>query len=389
MMRLTLCACAMMLALESGSAEPAAVGVLDGPETQPMRDGLQRVGVPVSGLKALDAASLAGCRVLVISGTEPPVKESDKPAIERFLEGGGSVLGVGRAAGRLIDLGLFDAETYTMTGTTVHMTVFDGYHRLTFGYPGAEPMGGWSSGVPHLLRATQGPFMKLGPAATSILIAGGPYSLAAFQRRGKGMLLLIGADPQGGQLFTEVDQSKPMPGSEIKTDGVLANAVAFLLDRRCNLIPNSGFEEFADLPPAQSNWSVETRGGAKSEWSKEGAPEGQTFLKLTSPEAGASADARPSCPIVVERGETYAFACRYRSTVPWKVAWQQYKTSGRDPEAEAGPTREVPASAEWTRFEVKIAVPPDVAYVRPVLTLAGAGELCVDAVTLCLDEGAQ
>jgi len=353
---------------------------------QAMRDGLGRVGCGFADLKSLDEASLAGCRVLVICGTRPPVDEAGKRLIARFVEAGGSVLAVGGGAGRLIDLGLFDAEGYYMSGTTIHNTRFDGYHRLTFGYPGADrrPQG-TTAGVAYLLRATNGPLMKLGPKASSILAAGGGYSLAAVQRLGKGRLMLLGGDPQGGRLFSEVDKSRPMPGSELKTDQMLANAVAFLLDPRCNLIPNSGFEELVDLPPAQSHWVVAVRKGARYEWCKTDAPEGHLCLKLVCPGGNASAEAKPLCPIVVERGQSYTFGCQYKSTAAWKLSWQWLKQPGGAAKAEAGPATAVPASAEWKRYETKIDVPADVPYVRPILRLAGQGEMCIDDVTLQLE----
>ena len=174
MMRSILCAGAMLLTFGAWATEPAPVRVLDGPEVQPMRDGLNRVGCRFVDLKSLDEASLAGCRVLVICGTRPPVDEAAKPLITRLVEAGGSVLAVGGGATRLIDLRLFDAQGYYMSGTTTHNTAFDGYHRLIFGYPGAKPpAGGTTAGVSGVLRATQGPLMTLGPKATSILTAGG------------------------------------------------------------------------------------------------------------------------------------------------------------------------------------------------------------------------
>ncbi|MBI3946658.1 MAG: hypothetical protein HY321_12115 [Armatimonadetes bacterium] len=335
-----------------------------------MRDGLQRLGIAFSDLKSLDGAPPEGCRVLVLSGTRPPVKEADKETIRRFVEGGGAVLAVGGGARCLIDLGLFDAGAYTMTGTTLHNTSLDGCHRLTFGYP---------AGVPDLLRATDGPFMEVGPRATSIIRAGGPYSLAAIQRLGKGYLLSIGADPQGGRLFTDVDKFRPVSGKAQKTDGLLANAIAFLLDPRGNLIPDPGFED------ALPYWEVTARGGARSERLKNGAAEGKVCLKLACPGAKATAEARPARPVVIERGETYTFRCQYKATAPWKVSWQFVKAPGRNETFESGPVVDVPASEEWRRFDGTLIAPSDVAYVRPVLSVQGTGELLLDAVTLSLD----
>jgi len=386
MMRSTVCVWAMLLAIEARPAEPDAVRVLDGPEVQPMRDGLARLKCPFGDLKTLDQASLAGCRVLVVCGTQPPVDKAAKQTIARFVEAGGGVLAVGGGAKCLVDLGLFDAEGYYMAGTTLHNTVFDGYHRLTFGYPGADGRGqGTNAGIGYFLRATNGPFMKLGPKAASILAAGGGYSLAAVQRLGQGRLMLLGADPQGGQLFSDVNKPSHMPGNQLNTDQVLANAVAFLLAPHCNLIPNSGFETMTDLAPTHSHWEVISRAGARHEWCKTGAAEGQVCLKLVCPGVKAGAEARPLRPIVVECGQPYTFACQYRSTAAWKLSWLWLKRPEGDGKAEAGPAATVPASAEWTRFETKIPMPADVPYARPILRLADKGELLLNDVTLRLD----
>lgn len=381
-----LCAGAMLLTFAAWAAEPVPVRVLDGPEVQPMRDGLNRVGCRFVDLKSLDDGSLAGCRVLVICGTRPPFEEAVKPLIARWVEAGGSVLAVGGGATRLIDLRLFDAQGYYMTGTTTHNTALDGYHRLIFGYPGANPpAGGTTAGVSHLLRATQGPLMTLGPKATSILTAGGGYSLAAVQRLGAGRLLALGADPQGGQLFSDVNSWSRVSGAKIGTDRLLANAIAFLLDPRCNLIPNSGFEELTDQGSDQSHWEVTVRKGARHEWCKTGAAAGHVCLKLVGAGGGASAEARPLRPIVVERGQTYTFACQYKSTTAWKLSWQWWKGPEGDAKAEPGPAMPVPPSPEWTRFETKLNVPAAVPYARPALQLAGQGEVYIDDVTLKLD----
>jgi hypothetical protein len=236
-----------------------------------------------------------------------------------------------------------------------------------------------------MLRATQGPLMTLGPKATSILTAGGGYSLAAVQRLGAGRLMLLGADPQGGQLFSDVDKWSRVPGSKIGTDQLLANAVAFLLDPRCNLIPNSGFEELTELPPSQSHWEVTVRKGARHEWCKTGAAAGHVCLKLVGAGGGDSAEARPLRPIVVERGETYTFGCQYKSTAAWKLSWQWWKRPEGDAKPEPGPTEAVPPSVQWKRFEMKLHVPTGVSYCRPSIQLAGQGEMYVDDVTLKLD----
>lgn len=385
MMRAAVCVCAMLLAREAWPADQPPVLVLDGPEVQPLRDGLQRAGCDFADLKSLDEPSLAGCRVLVIGGTQPPIDEAGKRLIAQFVEAGGSVFATGGGARCLIDLKLLDAAGYYLTGTTLHNTHFDGYHRLIFGYPGAEPpTTGTTSGVSFALRATNGPLMELGPAAVSILGAGGGYSLAAIQRLGKGRLLAVGFDPQGGQFFSDLDKSRLMPGNELKTDRLLANALAFLLDPHCNLVPNSGFEELTDLTPAQSHWEVSLRAGAQHEWCQTDAAEGKVYLKLIGPEAKASAEACPLRPIVVEPGQSYCFGCQYRSTAAWKISWQWWKKAAQPEKDEAGPLLTVPASADWQRFTTQIAIPTDVPYARPIIRFAGLAELCLDDVTLQL-----
>ncbi|MBI3946656.1 MAG: carbohydrate binding domain-containing protein [Armatimonadetes bacterium] len=371
-----------MLTLEASPVETAPVRVLDGPEVQSVRDGLKRVGCAFTDLAKLDAAALAGCRVLILSGTEPPVSRADAPTLARFVEAGGAVLAVGGGGKRLLELGLFDARGYYMTGKTVHLSTIEAYHRITFGYPGDVPGDDWKRGVYFLVRATDGPLMEVGPNATPILSAGGPYSLAAVQRLGKGRLLIIGADPQANN-------------GEKGTDRLLANSVAFLLDPYGNQIPNSGFEEHTDLPPAQSNWTVTTRGGASSEWRKTGAAEGETCLKLTSDGAEDVVEVQPTCPIAVEPGERYTFSCQYRATASWKVSLELLKRADRSgilgsvsgsPSFEAGERTEatVPPSPEWKRFEVALTVPADVRYVRPVLAIERKGELLLDALALAL-----
>lgn len=386
MIRSIVCAAAILSASLAWGAGLAPVRVLDGPEVQPMRDGLKRVGCEFADVTSLDEASLESCRVLVICGTRPPVDDEAKPLVARFVESGGSVLAVGGGAGRVVDLGLVDATSYSMTGTTLHNTTFDGYHRLTFGFPIADSRSqGTSSGVGYFLRATGGPFMTLGPKAVSILGAGGGYSLAALERVGLGRILLLGADPQGGRFFSDVDKSRPMPGSETRTDALLANAIAFLLDPRSNLIPNAGFEDHTEQVAAINNWGIALRAGARREWCKSGAPEGQVCLELVCPDKSARADVGPLLPIVVESGQIYTFACQYKSTAPWKLNWQWRRATDRTTKLEAGPAETVPASAGWKCFETKVQVPAEVSYVRPGLQLSGPGELSLDDVTLRLE----
>lgn len=386
MIRTILCACLVCLPAIASAGEEAvgAICVLEGPDVQPMKDGLRRIQRPFSVVGKLEAGGLGECRVLVLCGADPPVDENGKKAIEAFLEGGGAVLAVGGGATAMVRQKLFDATTYYFTGTTIHMTVFHGYHRLTFGYPGAKPVEDWKAGVPNLLRATQGPLMGLGPKAISILgyDGAGLYSAAAFQRVGKGLVLMIGPDPQGGNAYYSLDKPTLEPGDKLQTDLLLANAIAFLLDPRASLIPNGGFEANMDLPPEQCNWQVALREGARREWRREGAPEGSGFLRIECPQAQSSGMVEPTCPIVVERGVAHRFTCRYRASIPWTVEFVRFKGSPPAPKRESAPPVSVAASPEWRLFTTDLTVPADVSYPKPVAAMRGQGELCLDDVGL-------
>ncbi|NOZ21552.1 MAG: hypothetical protein GXP25_10745 [Planctomycetes bacterium] len=368
------------------AAQPT-VCVLDGPDILPMKDSLKRIKQPFTVLEKLDAGELGKHRVLIVCGTKPPVDERGKEIIEGFLKNGGHVLAIGGGATCMMQHRLFDAEGYYLTGTTVHMTVFHGYHRLTFGYPGVKPFDGWKSGVPNLLRATEGPLMILGPKATSILgyDSGGLYSAAAFQRVGQGLLLLIGPDPQGGNAYYELEKPRLEPGSKLQTERMLANAIAFLLDPHTNLIPNSGFEENTEPTAWQSNWLILLRDGATKQWRRDGAPEGRVFLKLVCPQAKSMAIAQPYRPIVVERGRSYEFRCMYKATIPWEFGFSLLKGKRPSRKPESMRPLSVQPSSEWKRFMTRVSVPPDVSYLKPVATLRGKGELCLDDVTLRQD----
>jgi hypothetical protein len=306
---------------------------------------------------------------------------ADAKTIEEFTQSGGAVLAVGGGATWMIQHKLFDATGYYLAGTTIHMSTFHGYHRLTFGYPGAKPEDGWTAGVPMLLRATEGPLMELGPRATSIIGCGGPFSLAAFQRVGKGLVLLIGADPQGGNMYRSLNAPTLTPGDELKTDRLLANAIAFLLDPNCNLVPNGGFEKHNELPPAKSNWQINLRGGASRQWVREEAPEGNVFLRIACPQPSSSGSVEPFCPLVVERGARYRVACLYQSSIPWKLDFE-FRGTPDGPRQGTAPSTSATATGDWTEFEAELRIPEDVSYAKPIATLQGAGELCLDRLTV-------
>ena len=363
----------------------ATVFVLDGPDVKYMREGLIRIGCAFEPLATLDAGVPETCRVLVISGKKSPVNSTAATTVRTFVEDGGAVLAVGGGAAAMIRHELFDATGYYPSGTTIHMTTFCGYHRLTFGYPGADPEDGWKRGIPMLLRATEGPLLELGEKPISILgcDSSGRYSAAAFQRVGHGMMLLIGPDPQGGNVYYTLDKPKLESGEKLKTDLLLASAIAFLVDPCGNQVPNAGFEQNTDLPPDQSNWRVRLKGNATSEWRTEGAPEGKVYFHLSCPDADSRGSIQPDQPIVVERGTTYDFSCRYLSSnVDWEV--QFVPLAGKPRALKAGKTISVPVptAGDWQRCQTTLDVPEDVAYVRVILTMYGPGELHLDDVRL-------
>ena len=371
-----------ILAMAEDVHSPNGICVFEGSEVHYMKHGLRRISCASRSITRLNAEALSQCRVLILCGKKPSVGARRTKAIREFLDAGGAILAVGGGATCMIENGLFDAEGYYPTGTTIHQSTFDGYHRLTFGYPGAKPEAGWAMGVPMLLRATEGPLMELGPEATSVLTYGRPYSAAAFQRIGKGIALLIGPDPQGGRIYHEVDRFEVTTGEALKTDGLLANAIAFLQDRACNLIPNAGFEENTDLSPPHSNWDVEAQEGAGVAWCGEGAPEGSVFLKMTCPNAKSTATLQPHCPLVVERGEAYTFRCQHRATTGWEITFTPLCGNSREPDGDRTSSFAVPPSEDWTHVEETVAIPEDVSYLKLACKLSGEGDLCLDDLTL-------
>ncbi len=373
----------------SALAGPAPVAVLDGPEVQPLRAALKRIGQPFADMRGLNAQALASRRVLIVAGSKPPVDVAGAKIIRRFLNQGGNALGLGRGASALMERGLFDARGYYLTGTTIHMTVFAAYHRLTFGYPGPKPFDGWVNGVPNLLRATEGPLMVLGPRAVSILgyEGKGLYSAAAFQRVGKGLVLCIGPDPQGGKLVYALGKSKPAPGDKLGTDRLLANAVAFLLDPACNLIPNSSFEQLIQRSPRQSHWLGRARRGASIQWVRGGAPDGAVFARIACKGKSSYGEVAPFRPIAVEPARKYKLSCLFRASRRWRVELRLLEKPRRNPSPARTRRAAADASADWRRFETDLDMPGDASYVTPAFVLEGKGELCVDNVTLRLSAG--
>jgi len=376
------CAISLLMCADADSQAASEVVVLDGPEVQHLQDALNRITCPFRSTGKLDSATLSKCQVLVLSGKKPPLESEDAKTIEQFVQSGGAVLAIGGGATWMIQHKLFHAEGYYPSGTTIHHSGFHGYHRLTFGYPGAEPEDNWTAGVPMLLRATEGPLMEIGPRATSILGCGGPYSIAAFQQVGDGLVLLIGADPQGGNAYHSLDKPTPTPGDKLKTDRLLANAIAFLKNRNCNIVPNSGFEENTELPPAQNHWQITLRGGATNQWCRDDAPEGDVFLRIVCPQQASSASVEPYRPLVVERGASYRVACHYKSSIPWKLDFHHFTGAPSNLDRQTATSVSATASNAWKHWEAKLLIPEDVSYAKPTLTIRNAGELCLDKLTV-------
>ena len=363
---------------KSASSPSPRVLVWDGPEVEHLRAGLDRIGCPFRTVRSLSDSTLSPDCVLVLAGASPPLTAGDVAVVRSFVQSGGAVLGIGGGATWMIDHQLFDAKGYCMTGTTIHMAVFHGYHRLTFGYPGPKPQDGWTAGVPMLLRATQGPLIEPGPQAMSILGCGGPFSVAALQRMGKGLILLIGPDPQGGNAYYSLDRPTLTTGDKLGTDRLLANAIAFLQDPGGNQVPNAGFEENTELPPAQSNWQITLRGGATSQWCRQAAPEGNVFLRLISSQASGSAAVGPYRPLVVERGSLYEIRCLYKSTLSWTVATQFLEGAPVSLTQQDAPPVSVTPSSDWKELATRLAVPAKSSYAKISFRFNGAGELCLD-----------
>ena len=357
-------------------AHGADVVVLDGAGVEFMHDALARIACPFDRA----AAPGANHRIAILCGKDV---RADAKGVAKFLEEGGRVLAVGGGAKWMLDAGLFEARGYYPSGTTEHFATFAGYHRITACYPLAKPADNCLTGVPSLLRATGGPLMRLGPRATSVLSAGEPFSIAAFQRVGKGPALLAGADPQGGNEVLALG-GKPVPkrGDLLGTDPLLAGALAWLRDPGCNLIPNSGFEQSIDGNGERSRWDFILANGGTFEWSHADAPEGTTFLKITGAKPDSRAVAAIHRPIIVEGGAVYRFSCRQRSTAAWSLDVRRFRSATEVETKVAPQTIAVPAASEWQRFETTVAVPDGASLLGLVLRVQGAGTLEVDELTL-------
>lgn len=371
-MRHLLLAALMMASPAAASA--ADVLVLDAPDEEFMHEALKRIACPFDHAASVDGTH----RILILCGKNVQAREKE---VESFLQSGGNVLAIGGGAKWMLEAKLFDAQGYYPTGTTLHQSTFDGYHRLTFGYPEDKPYNNWITGVPMLLRATEGPLLRLGVNATSVLAAGGPFSLTAFERRGKGMALLIGPDPQGGNEFLSLAKPTPKRGDELHTDTLLANAIEWLRNPACNLIPNGGFEARAEQASEKSHWETGLNKGSKSEWMKTDSPEGKVHLKMTVP-AGGSATVTPFIPIAVERGGTYQFFCRYKSTGVASFMARHLTRPDENISKLEQHNVPLPVSPEWTKFETRLVLPEDCHYLKINLLMNKPGELCVDDLTL-------
>lgn len=374
---------AVLAALACATAMAGEPIVLDGPDTHFTRDAFARLGIPFDRAATLDMTALEPGRILVLSGREPSLTVGAAATLGDFLRRGGRVLALGGGARWMLEAKLFDAGGYYPTGTTIHQSTFDGYHPVTSGYPLGKPPEGWYVGVPMLLRATDGPLMRPGPAAISILGAGGPFSLAAFQRIGAGIALLIGADPQGGNEYLALDKPTPRRGSELGTDRLLANAIGWLRDPGGNAIPNPGFEHDADAGGDRSHWEFTLRNGGSAVWSKDGAASGDACLRLAGGRSNSVARAAPFRPLVVEPGRGYVLSASHRGTAAW--AWEvAFLARPTDDPRRAAVTRSVAvAPAErWQRSEVPLEIPAGAAYVAVAARLDGTGALALDDVAL-------
>lgn len=347
---------------------------------------LERIGVPFQSAEKIDPAMLGRRRIVVVAGKNVSFDERDVRHLDAHWNAGGRVLAIGGGAKAMLDAKLFDATGYYPTGTTTFMSKFDGYHRLTFGYPIRAPKENWLYGIPNLLRATNGPLMRLGPQAHSVLAAGGPFSLMAYQRRGEGIALLIGPDPQGGDEYQSFDKPTPKRGDELDTDRLLANAIAWLREPTGNLVPNPGFETFSDAGPERSHWELIASNGGRAVWSRNGAAEGEVYAALSRGKSQSAANLTPHLPIAVEPGATYRFTCRYRATCPGRLVVRRIR-SLEDPYPRAETqSLTIDASDAWDRYETELTVPAGIRYLGFVLQPAQIGELSVDDVQLQLRE---
>lgn len=226
--------------------------------------------------------------------------------------------------------------------------------------------------------------MRLGPKAHSVLSAGGPFSLLAFQRHGQGIALLIGADPQGGNEFLSLEKPTPRRGDELGTDRLLANAMAWLRNPKDNLIPNSDFEETPEASPEKSHWEIKTSKGGNSVWNHTSPAERKVCLTLKGVNAKSLATVGPHLPIVVEGNATYRFSCRYRATSPWSLELRFFQ-HGADKDGKTSPqTLPISAAKQWQSYQVEVRIPDGATVVSLTLLLQGAGEIDVDDITLQL-----
>lgn len=376
---------ALLLVLIAGVAQAAApdVFVVDGGEASFMHDALKRINCPFDHAPAAEAARLAQYRIVILCGKNV---QADALVVGDYLRNGGHVLAVGGGAKSMIDATLFDARGYYPTGTTEHMTTFAGYHPVMFGYPMASPVENWLVGVPSLLRATGGPLMRLGPQASSILSAGEPFSLAAFQRSGRGIALLIGADPQGGNEYQSLGKPTPKRGDESRTDKLLAGAIAWLREPVVNLIPNAGFEESTDSNPEHSYWNFTVNNGGRGAFSRAKAHAGKTCVELAGNKTNSLATLATHRPIVVEHGKNYRLACQYRSTARWSLDVRYFRTPAEAETKVEPQTLAAPAAEDWQRFETELKVPADAHLVSLTFRQQGSGELGLDDISLVLAE---
>lgn len=364
------------------SADEPDVLVVNSADVSFMQQALKRIDVAFDRTDKFDAELLKRHRLVVLAGKDFSLDAPSGQLVETHLRDGGRVLAVGGGAKWMLQQKLFDASGYYPTGTTTFMSKFDGYHRLTFGYPVAAPKENWTYGVPSLLRATDGPLMRLGPQAHSVLAAGGPFSLMAYQRIGKGIALLIGPDPQGGNEYLSLGKASPKRGDELDTDRLLANSIAWLRDDSGNLIPNPSLEVLTEAGPEKSHWEPQANNGGITEWRRDGAPEGNVFIVLKRTKPASAANLATHLPIAVEPGAIYRFSCRYRSSVDGRLILRHIRNLD-EPYSKAEPhTIAITAAADWQHFETKLTAPEGIRYLGLILQPAAVGELSVD--DLCL-----
>jgi len=358
------------------TADEVKVGLLDAPEVEPMCKCLRRIGIKFTEIGMPDKKILSALDIIIICGTNPPIASREERALEDFVKSGGALLGVGGGATWAIKHGFFDAKAYIMTGTTSHDVVIRAFHPLVFGYP---LKGGKKWRIEGMLRATEGPFIEIGRQPSPVIFydTRGIYAAAAFQRLGKGIVVLFGPDPQGGKLLRHPQKPEFVSGEKLKTDGLIANAIAFLSNPECNIVPDSGFERSAE-GNGISPWQISLSGGAKMEWCSGDAPEGASYLRIICPTTRSVGTLRTALPLAVERGAKYCLNFKYRSSIAARVYPTFVKGKPDRLEQKDGRSTRVPPSDKWKDFHTTIAVPDDVTYVKPVLSATGQGEFCLD-----------